>query len=102
MQSVQEYIRKSDELNVIILIDECFASKEWKIGITYYLIKFGNSQMGDNKLTALNIFAKYFRELMGESIEILSDLAVVYTSEPAFKGEYMQVCNRLGQLMGRK
>lgn len=102
MQSVNEYISNLDELNVLILLEQCFDSKEWKTGILYYLLKFGNKKMDDNKLTALNIFARYFEELMNTDIDILSDLATVYTTEPAFENEYRQVCNQIDKIIGRK
>lgn len=97
---VYNEVRSSTELNVLIMMGECFENENYPLSLTLYLYKFGVGPMGGHKLTALNIISRYFTKLLNtNNIHILSDMATIYVDEPGFSDEYKQVCDKIQSVM---
>lgn len=83
-----------DVVSVQPYIAEAMEREMYRLAILLYINKFNRADMAD-RIDGLNLIVVKLDHLLDKHPDLWSDLAAIFSLEPAFKDEYQKICNKI-------
>jgi len=93
-------IQSLDVVSTLPYIAEAIERNMYFVAIRLYMFKFNRADMAD-RIDGLNLIVVKLDYLLDKEPNLWSDLAAIFSCEPAFKDEYKKICDKIQESLSR-
>lgn len=93
-------LKSLDVVSTLPYIAEAIDRGMYKEAILMYIYKFNRADMAD-RIDGLNLIVVQLDYLLNKNPELWSDLAAIFSGEPAFTDEYKKICNKIQESISK-
>lgn len=93
-------VKSLDVVSTLPYIAEAIERKLYDVAIKLYMFKFNRADM-DDRIDGLNLIVVKLDYLLDKEPNLWSDLAAIFSCEPAFKDEYKKICDKIQESLNQ-